>query len=219
MIFPFFSVSFSIERSAAALVPEGFFSARAFAFASEPPREEKFQTPEALCRRVTCGVSMVTPVMFSFWEKISGNISTPTCSDLAVRKGEELNLGSSLMERFSADNEPLMSERLKSPSWTLRPSAAEAFASIVGRNWLTGIRNGATRSRTIKTPTTIRAMRSLPFIRTSSAEGKTSGRDVENAMITQPLTLFGDASASESKRTYDQRDRITMEARGCSSDG
>src|SRR6266403_2315220 len=68
------------------------------------------------------------------------------------------------MERFSAESEPLISERLMLPSCTLRPSAAEAFSSMVGRNWLTGIRNGAMRTRTIKTPTTIRMMRSLPFM-------------------------------------------------------
>jgi len=34
-----------------------------------------------------------------------GIISTPTLTDLAVRKGEELNLGSSPTERFSAESE------------------------------------------------------------------------------------------------------------------
>jgi len=69
----------------------------------------------------------VTPVTLRVFEKINGNISTPTLTDLAVRKGEELNLGSSPMERFSANSEPLISERLRLPSSTLRPSAAEAF--------------------------------------------------------------------------------------------
>src|SRR6266446_8433087 len=114
---------------------------------------------------------MVTPVTFRVFEKINGIISTPTLRDLAVRNGEELNLESSPMERFSAESEPLSSERLMLPSCTLRPSAAEAFSSMVGRNWLTGIKNGAMRTRTIRAPTTIRMMRSLPFMTTSKTTG------------------------------------------------
>src|SRR2546426_6970856 len=100
MILPFFSTNFAMERSAAALGPEEDFLASDFVEA--PPSEEKFHTPAGLCSSVTCGVSMVTPVMFRLFEKISGRISTPTLKDLAVRKGEELNLGSSPMERLSA---------------------------------------------------------------------------------------------------------------------
>jgi len=74
----------------------------------------------------------VTPVTLRVFEKINGNISTPDFDGLAVRKGEELNLGSSPMERFSANSEPLISERLRLPSSTLRPSAAEAFSSMWG---------------------------------------------------------------------------------------
>src|SRR5229473_3448346 len=98
-------------------------------------------------------------------------ISTPTFSDLAVRKGAELNLGSSPMESASAESEPLISERLKLPSSTLRPSAAEAFSSMVGRNWLTGIKNGATRTSTINTPTTIRTIFNAFFMATSKPGG------------------------------------------------
>jgi len=46
-------------------------------------------------RRVTCGSTMKMSVTFSCLEKISGISSTPTLRDLAVRKGEGLNLGSS----------------------------------------------------------------------------------------------------------------------------
>src|SRR5437879_1610025 len=115
---------------------------------------------------MTCGLPMVTPVTLRVFEKISGIISTPTFNDLAVRKGEELNFGSSPMERFSAAMEPLISERLRLPSSTLRPSAAEAFSSIDGRNWLTGITNGATRTSTNSTPTTIRTIDRLFFMPT-----------------------------------------------------
>ena len=98
-------------------------------------------------------------------------ISTPTFSDLAVRKGEGLNLGSSPMERFSAESEPLRRERLISPNCTLRPRAADAFSSIVGRNWLTGIKNGSTRTSTVSTPTTTRIIFNVFFMTTSKAGG------------------------------------------------
>src|SRR5258708_2193382 len=98
-------------------------------------------------------------------------ISTPTFSDLAVRKGAELNLGSSPMESASAESEPLISERLMLPNATLRPSAAEAFSSIVGRNWLTGIKNGATKTSTINTPTTVRTIFNVLFMTTSDQAG------------------------------------------------
>src|SRR5207245_11284136 len=159
MILPFFSTNFAMERSAAALGPEEDFLASDFVEA--PPSEEKWHTPAGLCSSVTCGVSMVTPVMFRLFEKISGRISTPTLKDLAVRKGEELNLGSSPMERLSAESEPVMRERLRFPSCTWRPSAAEAFSSMVGRKWLTGMRYGIVRNRKIKIPPTIGTMRTL----------------------------------------------------------
>src|SRR5229473_4350192 len=75
------------------------------------------------------------------------------------------------MERFSAASEPLSSDRLKFPSWTLRPSAAEAFCSMVGRNSLTGIKNGATRTSTTNTPTTMRTIFNVLFMTTSRPAG------------------------------------------------
>src|SRR5437867_100329 len=75
------------------------------------------------------------------------------------------------MERFSAASEPVSSERLKFSSWTLRPSAADAFCSMVGRNSLTGIKNGATRTKTTSTPTTMRMMRRVLFMTTSDPAG------------------------------------------------
>ncbi len=65
------------------------------------------------------------------------------------------------MDKLSAAREPEKSERLRLPTSTLRPSAAEAFSSMVGRNWLTGIRKGATRTRTTKTTTMTSMMRSV----------------------------------------------------------
>src|SRR3989442_7476640 len=73
------------------------------------------------------------------------------------------------MERFSGASEPLSSDRLKFPSWTLRPRAADAFCSMVGRNSLTGIKKGATRTSTISTPTTIRTIFKVLFMATSRA--------------------------------------------------
>src|SRR6266478_9011789 len=75
------------------------------------------------------------------------------------------------MERFSAASEPLSSDRLKFPSWTLRPSAADAFCSMVGRKSLTGIKNGATRTSTTNTPTTMRTIFKVLFMATSDPAG------------------------------------------------
>src|SRR5258708_37299187 len=110
---------------------------------------------------------MEISVTLSCLEKISGISSTPTLSDFAVRKGEGLNLGSSPIERSSAESAPRISDKLRLPSWTLRPSAAEAFSSMVGLNWLTEMKNGATSSTTIKTPTAIRIKRRVRFITAS----------------------------------------------------
>src|SRR6202171_6063612 len=95
--------------------------------------------------------------------------------DFAVRNGDLLNFGSSAMDKLSAASEPVKSERLRLPTSTLRPSAAEAFSSIVGRNWLTGIRNGATSTRTIRTATTMGMTRSVRRVSTLRLE---KGRDV-----------------------------------------
>ena len=77
---------------------------------------------------------MVIPVTFSVLEKISGISWTPTFKDFAVRKGDGLKLGSSPIERSSAASDLLKSDSLRLPSVTLRPSAAEVFSSILGRN-------------------------------------------------------------------------------------
>lgn len=77
---------------------------------------------------------MVIRVMLSVLEKRNGISSTPMLRDFAVRNGEELNLGSSPIERFSAASAPLISENLSFPSVTLRPRAAETFSSILDRN-------------------------------------------------------------------------------------
>ena len=84
-------------------------------------------SPSASRIKFTCGLSMTISVTFSVFEKISGMISTPTFTDLAVRNGDLPYLGSSAIERLSAPSEPLSSDKLKLPTSTLRPSAAEAF--------------------------------------------------------------------------------------------
>src|ERR1700730_369666 len=117
--------------------------------------------PPGLRSSVTSGLSIIMRVMLRSLCKIRGSSSTPTLTDFAVRNGELLNLGSSAMDKLSAASEPLKSERLRLPTSTLRPRAAEAFSSIVGRNWFTGIRKGATSTRTTRTATMIRTTRSV----------------------------------------------------------
>src|ERR1035438_10498994 len=99
---------------------------------------------------------MVTLVMFKAREKISGIMATPTLTPLAVRNGVWLNLGSSAITRFSAESEPVKRDRLRFAACTWRARAVDAFASIVGLNWLTGIRNGTITRITITIPTAIR---------------------------------------------------------------
>src|SRR5258707_2703105 len=100
-------------------------------------------------------------VMFKSLCRIRGTSSTPTLMDFAVRNGDLLNFGSSAIDRLSAASEPVKSDRLRLPTSTFRPSAAEAFSSIVGRNWLTGIRNGATSTRITRTTMTTSRTRSV----------------------------------------------------------
>src|SRR5262249_6379499 len=133
---PSSSSSFFTLRSAGPPGELGAFAGLAAGAAEvreEPPMEEKFHLPDTSSNKFTSGFSIATPVRCSEREKIRGLISTPTFNDLAVRKGEELNFGSSAMERFPAVSEPLSSERLRLPTSTLRPSAVVSFSSIVGR--------------------------------------------------------------------------------------
>src|SRR5579859_1948253 len=134
---------------------------------------------------------MVMPVTFSVLEKMSGMSSTPTPRDFAVRKGEGLNLGSSLMTRFFAVIEPERIERLRSPSSTLRPRDFDAVSSIVGRKLFTGMRNGATRSKTTTATTAMRRMRSLRPIKTSGELrlGKSLLRRVDSITRSAPKTV------------------------------
>src|SRR6201987_6526585 len=50
-------------------------------------------------------------------------------------------------------SEPPRIDKLRSPSCTFLPSASEAFASIVGRNLLTGMKKGRTNTITISART------------------------------------------------------------------
>src|SRR5277367_1968091 len=132
-----------------------------------PPMEEKFHLPLGSLSIITCGLSTVISVTLSCLEKIRGISSTPTLTFLAVRKGAELNLGSSLMETSSMPTEPPRMERLRLPSWTFRPRAAEAFSSMVGRNLLTGIRNGRTKRTTMMSRMAMPTHFNLPAINSS----------------------------------------------------
>src|SRR3981189_3599297 len=132
-----------METASAELLPEaaGDFGV---VLLEAPPIEEKVQRPLGSLSIVTCGSTTVISVTFNCWEKISGISSTPTFTVFAVRNGPELNLGSSLTETSSIPTDPVRSDKLKLPSCTLRPSASDAFDSMVGLNLLMGIRNGTT---------------------------------------------------------------------------
>src|SRR5215471_1353684 len=106
---PSASSSFFTLRSAGPPGEPGAFAGLAAGGAElreEPPIEEKFHLPDTSRNKFTSGLSIAIPVRCSEREKISGIISTPTFNDLAVRKGEELNFGSSAMERFPAVSKP-----------------------------------------------------------------------------------------------------------------
>src|SRR5580704_3692729 len=135
-----------------------------------PPMEEKFHFPLGSFSMVTCGFTIEISVTLSCLEKISGIRSTPTLTFFAGRNGPELNFGSSLTDKSSIPTEPPRMERLKLPSETLRPSACEALASMVGRNLFTGIRKGRTSKITIKTTTTI-AIHFNAFMKASGRQG------------------------------------------------
>src|SRR5581483_889313 len=114
------------------------------------PTVEKFHVPDGFRRRVTCGRVSVRSRTSSVLEKISGTIFTPTSRASALMKGALPNEGSSSMAMLSADRLPDHSDRLRFPTVTLRPRALVSSDSILGLNTLTLIRNGRTRTRTIK---------------------------------------------------------------------
>ena len=70
------------------------------------PIVETFQSPFASFNKITCGSSISMLVTFSCLEKMSGIISTPTFKDFAVKNGDELNFGSSPIERSCAVSAP-----------------------------------------------------------------------------------------------------------------
>src|SRR4029077_7180896 len=132
-----------------------------------PPMEEKFQRPLGSLSIITCGSTAVISVTFNCWEKISGINSTPTFTVFAVRNGPGLNFGSSLTETSSMPTDPVKSDKLRLPSCTLRPSASEAFDSMVGLNLLMGIRNGTTSKITMIAATAMASHFSLLLMGTS----------------------------------------------------
>src|SRR5215470_15233326 len=107
---PFSRFSFFTEKSGAG--PDFDDSL----FPDPVARVAKFHLPSALRIRLTSGLPMVRPFTLSAFEVISGHISTPTLNDLAVRKGDLLKLGSSAMERSSAESAPEKIDRLRFPT-------------------------------------------------------------------------------------------------------
>jgi len=105
------------------------------------------------------------------FEKINGIISTPTLSDSAVRR-RLAELGSSPMERFSAERRAANQREAHVPELHFAASAAEAFSSMVGRNWLTGIKNGTMRTRTIKNGGDDKDDAELAFMTTPRRNGR-----------------------------------------------
>src|SRR5208283_5727411 len=98
VIWPSLSSSFPIDKDAAALLPDPLGSAFFGSAGAFPPMDEKFHLPLGSFSNVTCGFSITICVTFTCLEKIKGHNSTPTLTELAVRNGPELNLGSSLTE-------------------------------------------------------------------------------------------------------------------------
>src|ERR1700676_565409 len=196
--------NFPMESASAELLPEVAGAAFGAGLLGTPPIEEKFQRPLGSLSMVTWGFTTVISVTFNCWEKISGISSTPTFTVFAVRKGAELNLGSSLTETSSIPTEPVKSDKLKFPSCTLRPSASDAFDSMVGLNLLIGIRNGTTNKITMIATTTIPIHFTLLLMGTSKGSlGRRRRAPQSNArgMISQSVVVNRDwASAKRSRR-------------------
>src|ERR1700751_1189220 len=99
MMRPSLRLNFCTERSAAP--PDELGADFACGVVAEALlNDEKFHSPPGVWISVTSGFSMVMPVTCRVLLKISGMISTPTLRDLAVRKADLLNFGSSAIERF-----------------------------------------------------------------------------------------------------------------------
>src|SRR4030095_2880738 len=98
---------------------------------------------------------MIKCVTSKFLKASSGHSSTPILSDLPVRNGDWLKLGSSEIERCSAEREPEKIERLRFPIWTPRPSAEESCCSIAGRKELALMQKESGMRITSKTLTRI----------------------------------------------------------------
>ena len=98
------------------------------------------------------------PVMFSFLEKMSGIISTPTFNDFIVINGDLLKAGSSPMLTFSTPTSPPKIERLNSPSVTGLPRALVSSDSIFGLKLLMLMNSGSAMRITTTAATTIPAI-------------------------------------------------------------
>src|SRR4030095_6288665 len=107
---------------------------------------------------------MIKCVTSKFLKASSGHSSTPILSDLPVRNGDWLKLGSSEIERCSAERDPEKIERLRFPTWTPRPSVEESCCSIAGRKELALMKKGIAIRMTSKTPTRMPILRSFLFM-------------------------------------------------------
>jgi hypothetical protein len=112
---------------------------------------------------------MVSPVMFSLRETISGQSSTTTRNDLACTNGIFPNAGFSAIERSLAETPPEKSASCRSPSFTSRPSDWVNVDSRVGRNWLASIRVASATTAATTTITLTAAIRIVFFIVFASA--------------------------------------------------
>jgi len=81
------------------------------------------------------------------FEKISGMTLTPTFSDLAVRKGEELNLGSSPMEILSAESEPLKERKAQIAEFDFAAERGGSFFFNGGAELIDGNQKTARREQ------------------------------------------------------------------------
>src|SRR5690349_13935933 len=139
--FPSFTSSLLTERFAVE-GDDGVDSAGLDAASDLPPRLEKFHFPEASRSSEISGLSSVISVTCKVLERISGITSTPTFSDLARIKASLLKVGSSAIDRSSAETLPDRMERLRLPTLTWRPSALVSSDSSLGRKLFTLIKKG-----------------------------------------------------------------------------
>jgi hypothetical protein len=162
VIFPSLIWNLAMEKLFGAAVLD--FSCFGDSFELAPPRLEKFHLPLAALSKVICGSFNTISVTLSCFEKIKGNIFTPTFNDFAVTNGDLLKAGSSAMLMFSTPTVPLRRDRLRFPRVIGRPNAFDASDSILGRKLLTLIKRGSAIKSASKHARTIPAIFRLRFM-------------------------------------------------------